>query len=133
MGFDKELLFKSRLPEADVEVPGVGTVRVRGLNRGEALSIQNVKDGPGMVAAMERKMLALALVDPVLTEAEVGQWQKAATAGELEPVGDKVSELSGMTPGAAKEAYVGFEENSDAEFRVLPGSEAGDDGDVAEG
>lgn len=117
MAFDKDLLFKPRLPEADVEVPGIGTVRVRALSRAEAMLVRKA-DG---TAAVERKMLALALVDPVLTESEVGRWQKASIAGELEPVTDKVSELSGMTQGAAKEAYQEFDEDPDAEFRLPPG------------
>lgn len=114
---DKELLFKSALPEAEVEIPGKGTVRVRALTRAEALSMQHVEGG---VQAIERRMLALAMVDPELTEAEVGQWQKASVAGEMEPVGVKIQELSGMTEGAAKEAYKAFDENPDAEFRLPP-------------
>lgn len=127
MTVDKELLFKPRLPEADVDVPGVGTVRVRALSRVEALSIQNVKDGPGRVEAIERKMLALALVDPELTEAEVGKWQKASAAGELEPVTNKISELSGMTDDAAKAVYKEMDADPASEFRLPPGAEAGDD------
>jgi hypothetical protein len=122
MAVDKELLFKGSLPEADVEIPGKGiTVRVRALTRHEAMSIQQVKDGPGRVEAIERKMLALALVDPEMTEAEVGRWQQASVAGEMEPVGLKVNELSGMTEGAAKAAYKEFESDADGEFRLPPG------------
>jgi hypothetical protein len=126
---DKELLFKPRLPEADVEVPGIGTVRVRGLSRAEALAMQKVEG----TDAIERKMLAVALIDPVLTEAEVGKWQKASVAGELEPVGAKVQELSGMAEGAAKATYKEFEADPAAEFRLPPSGEARDDGDPAEG
>lgn len=98
---DKELLFKPRLPEADVDVPGVGTVRVRGLNRAEVMQVQGVKGA----AAIERLVLAFGMVDPQLTEAEVGQWQKAAPAGELEPVTEKIRELSGIGEGADKAQY----------------------------
>lgn len=126
---DKAKLLKSRLAETTVDIPGIGTVRVRGLSRAEALAAQNLKGA----AAIERRMLALALVDPVMTEAEVGEWQAAAPAGELEPVTDKIQELSGMTQGAAKEAYRAFEEDPDAEFRVLPRAETGDDGGGAQG
>ncbi len=107
---DKETLFRPRLPEDDVELPGVGTVRVRGLNRDEVLSVRkatddaNRLDGPRALV-LERKMLAAAMIDPTLTEAEVGKWQKAAPAGELEPVTLRVQELSAMVGGAAKEAY----------------------------
>lgn len=130
---DKELLFKPRLKEAEVEVPGVGTVRVRALSRTEALMVQQVKAGPGRIEAIERKMLALAMVDPEMTEAEVGLWQKASAAGEMDPVTDKVSELSGMTKGAAKEAYQGFESDPDSEFRLPPSGTTGDDGGPARG
>jgi len=126
MTVDKELLFKPRLPEADVEVEGIGTVRVRALSRAEAMELQKLESS-GMVM-VERRMLALALVDPTLTEGEVRQWQEAAPPGELEPVTDKISELSGMTEGAAKEAYKGFDADPVSEFRLPPGGEAGDDG-----
>lgn len=127
MGFDKAILFKTALAEAEVEIPGKGiTVRVRGLTRAEALSMQQVKDGPGRIDAIERKMLALAIVavdgEPTtFTEAEIGQWQKASAAGEMEPLGVKVQELSGMTEGAAKEAYQGFDADPESEFRVPAG------------
>lgn len=118
MTFDKELLFKPRLPEADVDVPGVGTVRVRGLSRSEAMSLRASADN---VEAVDRRMLFLGLVDPKLTEDEVSQWYAASPAGEIEPITIKISELSGMTEGAAKEAYKAFDENPDAEFRLPPG------------
>lgn len=124
---DKELLFKPRLPEANVDVPGVGVVRVRGLSRIEALHVQAAK-GP---EATERRILALGMVDPPLTEAEAGQWQRASAAGEIELVSTRIAQLSGMAPESAKEAVKEFEANPDAEFRVLPGSEAGDDGGSA--
>jgi hypothetical protein len=134
---DKELLIKPRLPEADVEVPGLGTVRVRGLSRAEVMGVRSdVKDEADAikrVAAIERKMLALALVDPVLTEAEVGRWQKASTAGEMEPVTDAVQLLSGTAEGTAKATYKEFEADPAAEFRLPPSGEVGHDGDPAEG
>lgn len=109
---DKELLFKPRLPEADVEIPGVGTVRVRGLTRDEVMVVRKSTDmehvdGPRALT-LERKMLAAAMVEPALTESEVGRWQKAAPAGELEPVVRMVQELSGMLDDAPKEAMKTF-------------------------
>jgi hypothetical protein len=126
---DKELLFRPRLPEADVDVPGVGTVRVRALSRAEAMDVENAKGN----AAIERRLLSLGLVDPVLSEMEVGLWQKAAPASELEDVSNKIAELSGLLPDSAKEAVKEFEANPDTEFRLLPGAEAGHDGGAAEG
>lgn len=117
----KDALFATSLPEEDVDIPGKGTVRVRALTRSEALACQQVKQGPDRVAAIERKMLAMAIVDPEMTEADIGRWQKASTVGEMEPVGAKVQELSGMTEGAAKEAYREFDANPDTEFRLPAG------------
>lgn len=110
---DKEALFRSRLPEDDVEVPGVGTVRVRALSRAESL---RMADASG-AEEVERKMLALALLDPALTEDEVSQWQQAAVADELDLVVKKIAELSGVLDKAsAKEAYKSVRDEPDAEL-----------------
>jgi hypothetical protein len=107
----KEALFKARLPEDDVEVPGVGTVRVRGLSRAEVMLMRKATDTEAMDGSraliLERKMLALGMVDPQLTEAEAGQWQHASAAGELDLVSDRIAELSGMAEGAPKSGLPG--------------------------
>lgn len=105
---DKELLFKPRLAEDDVDVPGVGTVRVRGLNRIEAMQVSSA-GGP---EAIERRMLAFGMVDPKLTEDEVKEWQRASAAGEMEAVSARIAELSGLSPGAGKETYKSFRDES---------------------
>jgi len=124
---DKELLLKPRLPEADVEVPGIGTVRVRGLNRVEALHVQSA-DGP---EPMERRLLSLGMVDPTLSESEAGRWMKGSPAGEIEPVTTKIAELSGMYQGADKEAYKSVRDGSEPGVRILSGTEVVDDGGPA--
>jgi hypothetical protein len=135
---DKDLLLKPRLAEADVEIPGLGTVRVRALSRAEVLLVRKATDnaegidGPRALV-LERKMLATAMVDPVLTEAEVGQWQQASAAGELEPVTRRIQELSGMLETSAKEAVKEFEANPDTEFLAQAGGEAEHDGGPAAG
>ena len=96
---DKELLFKPRTEEADVEIPGVGTFRVRGLTRHEVLSAQGRAKGAEQI---ERVMLAMGVVDPKLTEDEVARWQRVAPAGEMEPVTSMIQQLSGMAEGAGK-------------------------------
>ncbi|GAA4681371.1 hypothetical protein [Phytohabitans rumicis] len=133
----KDRLLKPRLSEAEVEVPGVGTVRMRALSRAEVLMVRKATDdenidGPRALA-LERKMLATAFLDPVLTEAEVGQWQKASAAGELEHVSRKIQELSGMLEGADKAAFQGVRGGSGDGVRALPGAEAEHDGGPAAG
>lgn len=96
---DKAALLRSRMPEADVEIPGVGTVRVRGLSRAEVLTFQELEP-----ADRERKWFAAAMVEPKLTEEEVEQWRSATTFAELELVSEKIAELSGMGETSVKDA-----------------------------
>lgn len=102
---DKDALFRPRVDEDDVEIPGVGTVRVRGLTRHEVLAAQQGRLGDTMAA--ERAMLALGMLDPKLTEDEVARWQRACPAGEMEPVTRKIQELSGMLDGSPKSGLRG--------------------------
>lgn len=102
MAVDKAALFRARCPEEDVELPGVGTVRVRALTRAEVIEIgKGVNDGKDM----EPYSLSLAMVDPQLTEDEVRQWTQVATFGELEKLNHVVNRLSGIAGRADKEAY----------------------------
>lgn len=119
----------SGMPEDDVEVPGMGTVRVRGLSRFEAMWMQQAKD----IQAQERRQLAAAMVDPPMTESEAGQWQKVSVAGELEPVTKKIAELSAMLRDSAKEVVREFMADPEAEFRDVPSGEAVDDAGAAPG
>jgi hypothetical protein len=125
----KARLLKPRVPEGTVELDGLGTIRVRGLSRGEVFMTQQAKG----VEAMECKILALGMVDPQMTEDEVRQWQANSPAGEMEPVADKIRELSGLNRGAEKEAVQTFRDGSGDGVRVLPGDEAEHDGGPAAG
>lgn len=102
---DKEFLFKPRLPEADVEIPGVGTVRVRGLSRVEVLSIQKLGRDGSNVGLIERHVVAMGMVDPALSVSDVERWQEASPGGEIDVVADRIRELSGIGEGAAKAQY----------------------------
>lgn len=138
MSIDREALFKPRLEEAEVDLEGMGTVRVRGLSRGEVIAMRKATDteanldGPRALV-IERKMIALAMIDPKLTETEVARWQEAAPAGELEPVTAKIQELSGLSEGANKSGLPGAGGEPGAGVRALPGGEAVDDGERAPG
>lgn len=109
MAIDKDVLFKVRLPEGEVEIPGVGTVRVRGLSRDEVFAVQNV----GSTQAAEQKILARGMVEPAMTELDVSKWQAASPGGELEAVVEKIRNLSGLNDGAEKDAVINFREGSE--------------------
>lgn len=96
---DKAALLTERLPREDVEIPGAGTVTVRGLSRYELHMAGKGTEDAGLV---ERRMVAAAMVDPELTVADVEAWQKAAPAGEFKAVTEKIRDLSGLAEGADK-------------------------------
>lgn len=129
MSVDKDCLFAKRLPEDDVEVDGIGTVRVRGLSRAEANA---VKAHQG-TDKFEQKILAFGMVDPALNEDEVGRWLRAASYGELEPVLTRIGELSGLMDDSAKKAVKALLADPEAEFRNEAGAGAGPDGGRAAG
>lgn len=105
----KEALLKRRFGVVDVPVDGVGVVQVRPLSRAEALELQGVEMP---VAEVERRLVSKAMVSPSLTEDEVRIWQENSPAGELEPVANRIAELSGMVPESAKEAMKTFRSES---------------------
>lgn len=109
---DKSALLTERLPRGEVEIEGVGTVVVRGLSRYELLLAG--KSANGDVLAAERRTLAMGMVDPEMTEADVEQWQKSSPAGEIMPVMQKINDLSGVTKQAQREAYAAFREEPGA-------------------
>ena len=125
----RERLLKPRIGESTVDIDGIGAVRVRGLSRGEVFMTQQAKG----TEAMERKIVALGMVDPPMNEDDVKTWQRNSPAGELEQVVDKIRELSGLGQGADKSGVQGDGDEPGDGVRVLPGDEAGDDGGDVEG
>ena len=103
MSVDKSALLAPRLGEGEHEIPGVGTVRIRGLSRAEVLELRQI----GEVAAWDRRLCSLALVEPRLTEDEVGAWQASAGPREIEDLTGAVLRLSGMADGADKSGVQG--------------------------
>lgn len=90
------------LPQDDVEVLGIGTVRVRGMNRGELLMGGKLGEDGKNQRAMERFVLSSCMVDPEMTLEDVDAWMSSGPAMEIQPVVQKINELSGVGQGAAK-------------------------------
>ena len=95
---DKTALLARRLGEGEHEIPGFGTVKIRGLSVAEVRSIQALTD----LGAQERRMVACGLLDPALTEDEVGTWQENSAPGEIDGLVGAIAELSGMAQKADK-------------------------------
>lgn len=105
MTVDKVSLLARRLGEGEHEIPGFGTVRVRGMSREELLEWRSLDAAVG-----DRKVLAACLLDPVLTEDEVATWQKHSSPLEIEGVLEAIRDLSGLGEGATKSGVSGVRE-----------------------
>lgn len=99
MAVSKEDLMAKTFAVEEFDVPNLGVFRIRPLTRGEALQVRD-KEMP--IAEAERWILSRAVVEPVLTEADVAQLQDQLPAGWFEPLTDRIAELSGMKKDAAK-------------------------------
>lgn len=97
---DRTRLLKPRLPEREIDLDGVGTIRVRGLSRAEVLSCKGKQRDE-----LEPVLLAMAMVDPALTEDDVHAWRQVATTEEIRVVLETVWDLSGLGEGAGKATY----------------------------
>lgn len=97
---DKAALLKLRLPEREVEIPGVGSIRMRGLSRGESVDIPELSG-----AKREATIISRGMVDPAMTIDEVEQWMAAAPAGEFDVVSTAIGELSGLLESSGQDAY----------------------------
>lgn len=101
-----ELLVK-RLVAETVEVPGVGTVKVRGLSRGEVFDLRaknlNVEE-------LEVQTIALCMVEPMLSTDDVRTWMYNAPTNEIDAVFGKIRELSGLSEGAQKSDGTGSDD-----------------------
>lgn len=104
----KETLLARTLPEEDVKLAD-GTVRVRGLSRAEAVKVANLQKD---IDAAEVFILACALIEPEMSEAEVRAWREVAPSGEIDAVADAVLGLSGLTQEAAEAALRRFPSGS---------------------
>lgn len=95
-----DLTAATAAPEADVELPSGGKVRVRGITRHEL-----IKSGEGDAPAdeVERRTVAYGMVRPKMSVAQVGAWQKRHGATlDLGAVTKAIRNLSGLGEGAGK-------------------------------
>lgn len=89
-----------RLKEDDVEIEGIGMVRVRALSRLEAATLPETNKSD-----REAHILAMGLTNPKMSVSEIKAWQAAAPAGELNVVAQRIGELSGLLETSGTDAY----------------------------
>jgi hypothetical protein len=76
-----------------------GEVVVRGLSRGEARIAGALDDQ----AEVENTALRFGLIEPALNLDDVETWCEQAASGDVQAVVDAIQDLSGTSPGQAKE------------------------------
>jgi hypothetical protein len=104
----KAALFTVSLPVEDYELPDVGTIKIRGLSRREAVRLDNAPDA----AARDVIIFRAGIVEPALTENEIRRMMDARPAGELEDLSRRIAELSRLLPGADQEQYKSVRDES---------------------
>jgi hypothetical protein len=100
----KEQLLAQRFGVREYEIPGVGTIKVRSLTRGQALEVVGKELDK---AEAERYLLSRGLAEPELTEDDVRVWQDNSPAGEIQEIAKLITELSGLSDGAPKSGVQG--------------------------
>lgn len=99
---DKSKLFENRLPEEDFNLEGIGVLKLRSLNRFEALLVAEAQTNQ----LRESKILKYGVVDPKLSDEDVEKWAKCSPGGEIEKVTEAIARLSGMLEGSEKEQFL---------------------------
>jgi hypothetical protein len=108
---DKEKLLTPRLAEGSHEIENLGTVRFRALSRAEVLDLRK-GFAEEDTATSECRLLAMALIDPELTEDEVRRWQQASAPDEMEPLVVAIGQLSGIYDTGVKDKMTTFPDGS---------------------
>jgi hypothetical protein len=87
----------------DVDIPGVGTITIRGVTRAEAFATRSATTEQDA----EVQLIAAAVLHPALTVADAHRWCEVASAGEVEAVVRAILQESGLNPGAQNAAFPG--------------------------
>lgn len=101
------LLAATEFETADVEIPKMGYVTVRGMSRAELHRVRTLGEDKGLKTA-EAFMVERAVVEPKFTADEVEQWFKKPAGRYIDRIVEKINDLSGVEEGAGKEATERF-------------------------
>lgn len=87
---------------AEVHLPGVGVITVRGLSRRESMKLKSKRMPED---ELEIELLTLAMVEPAMSRHDVEEWYESGANDEFDIISQKIAELSGMEIRADKAAY----------------------------
>lgn len=95
---DEILARKGGVKTEQFDIPGVGTVVIRGLTRNEALQVRDAET----TADKDNTLISHGLVEPKMSVDDVAAWADNESAGVMAALSERIGELSGMTEGAGK-------------------------------
>jgi hypothetical protein len=97
----REQILNRKLGRETVELPGGGSVLVRGLTRKEAIAVQEQKT----TEDRDNVMISCGMVQPTMSVDDVQAWADTDAAGTMNVVSEAIARLSGMLEDSGKEAY----------------------------
>lgn len=110
MSVDKASLLALTLPRETVEVPGLGSVTVRGLSRAEVVHLQVSCTTPD---ELENETLAAGMVEPALSVEEAAGFRANAPSDVVRAISDPILALSGLAGGQQTEKERRFRSGDD--------------------
>lgn len=98
----REQILARKTGRGKATLPDGSTVGIRALTRDEVLEMNDLDLGH---TDRSNFIIARGMTDPEMSIADVAAWGAEADAGDLTVVSEAIAQLSGLTPGAGKEAY----------------------------
>jgi hypothetical protein len=100
----REQILARKTGKGYATLPDGSQVGIRALTRDEVLEFQDLPT----LAERENFIISTGMTDPKLSIEDVHAWASEADAGDLVAVSDGIATLSGLKPGADKDAYKTF-------------------------
>lgn len=100
----REQILARKTGKGTATLPDGSKVAIRALTRDEVLESQDL----GSLAERDNYIVSTGMTDPKLSIEDVAAWAAGGDAGDLVAVSDGIAVLSGLKPGADKEAYKTF-------------------------
>jgi hypothetical protein len=96
----REQILARKLGKGFATLPDGSKVAIRALTRDEVLAGQDLP-----TAEKDNLYIATGMTNPIMSVDDVAAWAASGDAGDLVEVSNAIATLSGLAPGAPKEAY----------------------------
>ncbi|MDQ1700685.1 MAG: hypothetical protein QOG34_2548 [Frankiaceae bacterium] len=97
----RDEILARKVGHGEITIEDFGTVKIRALTMLEAVQVRELEGRVDQVYLI----IALGLVEPAMSVADVELWGAQDSAGPLNAIADGIAVVSGMSEGAGKDAY----------------------------